>query len=73
MTETSTEARPRTPSMPLGMAVGQAQAVLSQLLAGVLKETGTERETFFAPQRVARFGDAAEHEEYVNDLAAHAE
>jgi hypothetical protein len=55
--------------IPLGQAVGQAEAVLSRFLAEVLAETGTERQTYLAMQRLALAGGAADRETYVRDLA----
>ena len=60
-----TEPRP----IPIGTAVGQAEAVLSQLLARVLAETGTSREHYLAMQRLAGLGGAATREAYVFDLS----
>jgi len=73
MTETRTESRPPIPPIPaglgIGQAVGQAESVLSRLLAGVLAKTGTKRETYLALQRLLVHGDAAGREDYVRDLS----
>ena len=55
--------------VPIGPAVGQAEAVLSQLLARVLAETGTSRQHYLAMQRLAGLGGAATREAYVFDLS----
>lgn len=55
--------------VPIGMAVGQAEAVLSKLLARVLAETGTSRQHYLAMQRLAGLGGAATREAYVFDLS----
>ena len=55
--------------VPIGPAVGQAEAVLSKLLARVLAETGTRREHYLAMQRLAGLGGAATREAYVFDLS----
>lgn len=55
--------------VPIGMAVGQAEAVLSKLLARVLADTGTRREHYLAMQRLAGLGGAATREAYVFDLS----
>jgi hypothetical protein len=60
----------RQAQIPLGQAVGQAEAILSRFLTGVLAETGTERPTYLAMQRIALLGGAADRETYVRDLAA---
>ena len=55
--------------VPVGMAVGQAGAVLSKLLARVLAEAGTSRQHYLAMQRLAGLGGAATREAYVFDLS----
>jgi hypothetical protein len=55
--------------VPIGMAVGQAEAVLGKLLARVLAETGTSRQHYLAMQRLAGLGGAATREAYVFDLS----
>jgi hypothetical protein len=70
MTETRTQATPAVPvGQALGQVVGQAQSVLTRLLAGVLAETGAERQTYLALQRLSVYGDAAERDAYVHDLS----
>lgn len=59
----------RPQPVPIGMAVGQAEAVLSKLLARVLAETGTSRQDYLAMQRLAGLGGAASREAYVFDLS----
>jgi len=47
MTETRIEGGPLIPvGMAIGQTVGQAEAVMTRLLAGVLAETGTARQTY---------------------------
>ncbi len=52
----------------IGQAVGQAEAVLTRLLAHALAETGTSRETYLAMQRLAALGGVVDREEYITDL-----
>ena len=59
----------RPQPVPIGPAVGQAEAVLSKLLARVLAETGTSRQHYLAMQRLAGLGGAATREAYVFDLS----
>jgi hypothetical protein len=70
MTQSETESRPAIPvGLRLGQVVGQAQSVLSGLLAGVLEQTQTENETYQALQRMALLGGAASRDRYVDDLS----
>ena len=73
MTATRTASRPPVPAVPVGAAiggaVGQAESVLSRLLAGVLAKTGTKRETYLALQRLLAHGDDVGREAYVRDLS----
>jgi hypothetical protein len=55
--------------MAIGQAVGQAESVLSRLLAGVLAKTGTNRETYLGLQRLLVHGDTAGREDYARDLS----
>ena len=66
MTETREAIRP---AVPLGQAVGQAEVVLSRLLADVLAETGISRETYLAMRRLTALGGAAAHDAYIHDLS----
>jgi hypothetical protein len=66
MTEVQETARP---SVPIGQAVGQAEAALTALLAAVLARTGTRRETYLGLQRMTALGDGVPRETYVNDLS----
>jgi DNA-binding MarR family transcriptional regulator len=66
MTGTETTARPPA---TIGQAVGLAEAALTRLLAGVLAETGTSRETYLAFQRLRFLGGAAAMDAYVGDLS----
>lgn len=66
-----TEARTiQQPVVTIGQAVGQAEAVLSKILARVLAEIGTSREHYLAMQRLAALGGTASREDYVADLAS---
>jgi hypothetical protein len=70
MTETRTADGPVTPAgLAIGQAVGQAEAVLTRLLAGVLAEAGATRETYLAMQRLLVHNDAAGRDSYVRDLS----
>jgi DNA-binding MarR family transcriptional regulator len=70
MTETRIEAGPLIPvGMAIGQTVGQAEAVMTRLLAGVLAETGTARQTYLALQRLLVHGDSALREDYIRDLS----
>jgi len=70
MTETRTEDGPVIPvGMAIGQVVGQAEAVLTKLLAGVLAETGASRETYLAMQRLLVHNDEADRDAYVRDLS----
>ena len=66
MTETQTAARPPA---TIGQAVGIAETELTRLLAGVLAETGTPRETYLAMQRLSFLGGAPATEAFVRDLS----
>jgi DNA-binding MarR family transcriptional regulator len=69
MTETRTENGPAIPvGMAIGQVVGQAETVLTKLLAGVLAEAGATRETYLAMQRLLVRGDEAGRDAYVRDL-----
>jgi hypothetical protein len=69
MTETRTENGPAIPvGMAIGQVVGQAETVLTKLLAGVLAEAGATRETYLAMQRLLVHGDEAGRDAYVRDL-----
>jgi DNA-binding MarR family transcriptional regulator len=66
---TATAPRPAVPiGQAIGQTVGQAEAALSRLLAGILAETGTTRETYLALQRMAALGDGPLREDYARDL-----
>ena len=69
MTETRTEDGPAIPvGMAIGQVVGQAETVLTKLLAGVLAEAGATREAYLAMQRLLAHNDAADRDVYVRDL-----
>ena len=46
------------PAVPIGQAVGQAEACLTRLLAGILAESGTSHETYLGLQRLTSQGAA---------------
>jgi hypothetical protein len=73
MTETRTESVPAVPVVTVGQSMGQvvgrAQSVLSRLLGGALAETGTQRETYLALQRLSVLGNAADRETYIRDVS----
>jgi DNA-binding MarR family transcriptional regulator len=53
------------PALPVGQAVGQAEASLSIVLA----ESGTSRETYLGLQRLTALGGQAARETYERDLS----
>jgi hypothetical protein len=57
------------PTLPVGQAVGQAEASLTRLLAGVLAESGTSRETYLGLQRLTALGGRAARDAYERDLS----
>jgi hypothetical protein len=70
MTQNETQSRPAIPvGLRLGQVIGQAQSVLSGLLAGVLEQTQTKNETYQALQRMALLGGEAGRDAYVGDLS----
>jgi len=70
MTHSGTQSRPDIPvGLQLGQVLGQAQSVLSGLLARVLEQTQTKNETYLALQRMALLGCAASRDHYVGDLS----
>src|SRR5580704_16333437 len=70
MTQSGTQSRPDSPvGLRLGQVLGQAQSVLSGLLARVLEQTQTKNETYLALQRMALLGGAASRDRYVGDLS----
>lgn len=70
MTQSGTQSRPDIPvGLQLGQVLGQAQSVLSGLLARVLEQTQTKNETYLALQRMALLGGAAGRDRYVGDLS----
>jgi hypothetical protein len=70
MTETQAIQQIQQPVVTIGQAVGQAEAVLSKILAQVLAETGTSRQHYLAMQRLTALGGTASREDYVADLAS---
>jgi hypothetical protein len=56
-------------TVPIGQAVGQAESALTTLLADVLAETGTRRETYIGLQRMTALGGSVSREAYTNDLS----
>ena len=68
MTETRTEDGPAIPvGMAIGQVVGQAETVLTKLLAGVLAEAGATREGYLAMQRLLVHSDEADRDVYVRE------
>jgi hypothetical protein len=71
MTETqAAQQTVQAPIVTIGQAVGQAEAVLSKLLALVLAQTGTSRQDYLALQRLTALGGAASREDYLADLSS---
>jgi hypothetical protein len=71
MTESQTRAQlMQPPAVTIGQAVGQAEAVLTKLLARVLAETGTSRQDYLAMQRLTALGGTATREDYLADLSS---
>jgi len=69
MTQNGTQSRPAIPvGLQIGQVVGQAQSVLSGLLAEVLEQTQTKNETYLALQRMALLGGEASRDGYLRDL-----
>ena len=66
MTSTSDATRP---ALPIGQAVGQAEASLTRLLGGVLAESGTSRQAYLGLQRLTALGGQATREAYERDLS----
>jgi hypothetical protein len=69
---TQTQAAPaggQPPLAAIGQVVGQAEALLSKLLARVLAEAGTSRQDYLALQRLAALGGSALREDYLADLS----
>ena len=57
------------PALPVGQAVGQAEASLTRLLSIVLAESGTSRETYLGLQRLTALGGQAGRDTYERDLS----
>jgi DNA-binding MarR family transcriptional regulator len=64
---TTIQESPR-PTAPIGQAVGQAEASLTKLLAGVLAESGTSHEAYLGLQRLTTLGGQATRDAYQRDL-----
>ncbi|HEU5385339.1 MAG TPA: hypothetical protein VFV73_05515 [Streptosporangiaceae bacterium] len=66
MTTTQENARP----LPLiGQSVGQAQAILTRLLDGILAESGTSHQAWLGLQRLNALGGQPGREAYERDLS----
>ena len=66
MTSIQESARPQ----PLiGQAVGQAQASLARILAGILAESGTSHQAWLGLQRLTALGGRASRQAYERDLS----
>ena len=57
------------PAVPIGQAVGQAEACLTRMLAGILAESGTSHETYLGLQRLTSLGCQATRQAYERDLS----
>jgi len=57
------------PPATIGQAVGIAETELTKLLAGVLAQTGTPRETYLAMQRLSFLGGSPTAQDFVLDLS----
>ncbi len=70
MTETqAVQQAVQPPIVTIGQAVGQAEAVLTKLLARALAETGTSRQDYLAMQRLTALGGSASRADYLTDLS----
>jgi DNA-binding MarR family transcriptional regulator len=56
-------------TLPIGPAVGQAEASLTRLLSGILAESGTSHETYLGLQRLTALGGQATRDAYERDLS----
>jgi DNA-binding MarR family transcriptional regulator len=65
---TSTQGASR-PVLPVGQAVGQAEAALTRLLSGILAESGTSREIYLGLQRLTALGGQTARDTYERDLS----
>jgi DNA-binding MarR family transcriptional regulator len=65
---TSTQASTR-PTLPIGQAVGQAEASLNRLLSWILAESGISHETYLGLQRLTALGGQATRDAYERDLS----
>jgi DNA-binding MarR family transcriptional regulator len=65
---TSTQQETPAPALPIGQAVGQAEAVLTKLLNVTLTGRGIDRQAYLGLQRLNALGGQATREAYERDL-----
>jgi DNA-binding MarR family transcriptional regulator len=65
---TSTQQETPAPALPIGQAVGQAEATLTKLLNIALAGRGVTRQAYLGLQRLNALGGHATREEYEHDL-----
>jgi DNA-binding MarR family transcriptional regulator len=65
---TSTQQETPAPALPIGQAVGQAEAVLTKLLNVTLTGRGIDRQAYLGLQRLNALGGQATQEAYEHDL-----
>jgi DNA-binding MarR family transcriptional regulator len=65
---TSTQQETPAPALPIGQAVGQAEAVLARLLNVTLAGRGIDRQAYLGLQRLNALGGEATQEAYERDL-----
>jgi DNA-binding MarR family transcriptional regulator len=56
-------------TLPIGQAVGQAEASLTRLLSWILAGSGTSHETYLGLQRLTALGGQATRDAYERDLS----
>ena len=65
---TSTQQQAPAPALPIGQAVGQAEATLTKLLGMALADRSISRRVYLALQRLNALGDQATRTVYEQDL-----
>ena len=65
---TSTQQKTPAPALPIGQAVGQAEAVLTRLLNIALADRGISRQSYLGLQRLNALGGQVTREAYERDL-----
>ena len=68
MTSTQQETPAPTPALPIGQAVGQAEATLAKLLNIALAGRGVTRQAYLGLQRLNALGGHATRDAYEHDL-----